>query len=75
VTRQLRVATGLPLGTHEELMGIFIDGDGRPRDFEMSIVNMLADKDVAGLVVTMRDVTVKREACPASWSSACFATT
>jgi diguanylate cyclase (GGDEF)-like protein/PAS domain S-box-containing protein len=61
VTRQLRVATGLPLGTHEELMGIFIDGEGRPRDFEMSIVNMLADKDVAGLVVTMRDVTMKRE--------------
>ena len=27
----------------------------------MNIVNMLGDKDVAGLVVTMRDVTVKRE--------------
>ena len=27
----------------------------------MSIVNMLGDNDVAGLVVTMRDVTVKRE--------------
>jgi diguanylate cyclase (GGDEF)-like protein/PAS domain S-box-containing protein len=61
VSRQLRAAVTLPLGTHEELAGTFVDGDGRPRDFEMSIMNMLGDRDVAGLVVTMRDVTVKRE--------------
>jgi diguanylate cyclase (GGDEF)-like protein/PAS domain S-box-containing protein len=61
VARQLRAVVDLPLGTHEEVSGVFADGDGAPRDFEMSIVNMLADRDVAGLVVTMRDVTVKRE--------------
>ena len=58
---QLRDAAALPLGTHEELVGIFVDGEGDARDFEMSIVNMLADRDVSGLVVTMRDVTAKRE--------------
>jgi len=61
ITTQLRASASLPLGTHEELVGIFADGEGRPRDFEMSIVNMLGDRDVAGLVVTMRDVTAKRE--------------
>ncbi len=61
VARQLTGAGALPLGAHEELVGVFADGNGQPRDFEMSIVNMLGDKDVAGLVVTMRDVTVKRE--------------
>jgi diguanylate cyclase (GGDEF)-like protein/PAS domain S-box-containing protein len=61
VVRQLGAAVALPLGTHQELIGIFVDGEGRPRDFEMSIVNMLGDRDVAGLVVTMRDVTTKRE--------------
>jgi diguanylate cyclase (GGDEF)-like protein/PAS domain S-box-containing protein len=61
VACQLRAAVGVPPGTHEELTGIFIDGKGRPRDFEMTIVNMIGDKDVAGLVVTMRDVTLKRE--------------
>ncbi len=61
VVHQLGAAVALPLGTHQELIGIFVDGEGRPRDFEMSIVNMLADRDVAGLVVTMRDVTTKRE--------------
>jgi diguanylate cyclase (GGDEF)-like protein/PAS domain S-box-containing protein len=61
VARQLRVVVELPLGAHEEVLGVFVDGDGNERDFEMSIVNMLGDHDVAGLVVTMRDVTVKRE--------------
>jgi diguanylate cyclase (GGDEF)-like protein/PAS domain S-box-containing protein len=61
VARQLRAAVTLPLGAHEEVMGIFFDGEGGQRDFEMSIVNMLGDADVAGLVVTMRDVTAKRE--------------
>ncbi len=61
VGRQLRVSVASPLGSHEELVGTFADSEGRPRDFEMSIVNMVGDKDVAGLVVTMRDVTVKRE--------------
>jgi diguanylate cyclase (GGDEF)-like protein/PAS domain S-box-containing protein len=61
VARQLGAAVALPLGTHEDLVGIFLDGEGQPRDFEMSIVNMIGDKDVAGLVVTMRDVTLKRE--------------
>jgi diguanylate cyclase (GGDEF)-like protein/PAS domain S-box-containing protein len=58
---QLTASASLPLGTHEELAGFFVDREGQPRDFEMSIVNMLADRDVAGLVVTMRDVTAKRE--------------
>ena len=61
VARQLQISAALPLGSHEELAGVFIDGDDQVRDFEMSIVSMLGDKDVAGLVVTMRDVTVKRE--------------
>ena len=61
VARQFDAAFTLPLGTHQELTGIFLDGEGRTRDFEMSIVNMLGDRDVAGLVVTMRDVTLKRE--------------
>jgi diguanylate cyclase (GGDEF)-like protein/PAS domain S-box-containing protein len=61
ITHQLRAAVNLPLGVHDELVGMFLDGDGRQRDFEMSVVNMLGDEDVAGLVVTMRDVTVKRE--------------
>ena len=61
VVRQLGAAVALPLGTHQELIGIFVDAEGRPRDFEMSVVNMLGDRDVAGLVVTMRDVTTKRE--------------
>jgi diguanylate cyclase (GGDEF)-like protein/PAS domain S-box-containing protein len=61
ISCQLGAAAELPLGTHEELIGIFVDAEGNPRDFEMSIVNMLADRDVAGLVITMRDVTAKRE--------------
>ena len=61
VARQLRAAADLPLGTHEDLFGVFVDGNGQPRDFELSIANMLGDKDVGGLVLTMRDVTVKRE--------------
>jgi diguanylate cyclase (GGDEF)-like protein/PAS domain S-box-containing protein len=61
IARQIRAAFELPLGTHEELVGVFVDGDGAVRDFEMNIANMLGDKDVAGLVVTMRDVTAKRE--------------
>ncbi|HEV7526069.1 MAG TPA: EAL domain-containing protein [Acidimicrobiia bacterium] len=61
VARQLRAAAKLPTGMHEEVVGGFIDGSGAVRDFEMGIVNMIGDKDVAGLVVTMRDVTVKRE--------------
>ncbi len=60
VARQLRVVIALPLGAHEEVLGVFVDRAGKERDFEMSIVNMLRDVDVAGLVVTMRDVTVKR---------------
>ncbi len=59
--RHLCAAASLPLGAHEEIVGMFVDGTGRERDFEMSIVNMLGDADVAGLVVTMRDVTTKRE--------------
>jgi diguanylate cyclase (GGDEF)-like protein len=55
------MATSLPPGTHDELTGMFLDGAGRRRDFELNLVNMLGDDDVAGLVVTMRDVTVKRE--------------
>jgi diguanylate cyclase (GGDEF)-like protein/PAS domain S-box-containing protein len=61
VARQLGTVGGLPLGAHEEIVGVFCDRAGNIRDFEMSIVNMLADADVAGLVVTMRDVTLKRE--------------
>jgi PAS domain S-box-containing protein len=61
VARQLGLSAAMSLGAHEELVGTFVDGDDRRRDFEMSIVNMLGDKDVAGLVITMRDVTVKRE--------------
>jgi diguanylate cyclase (GGDEF)-like protein/PAS domain S-box-containing protein len=61
IARQLQAALLMPLGTHEELVGAFVNGEGSVRDFEMNIVNMLADKDVAGLVVTMRDVTAKRE--------------
>jgi diguanylate cyclase (GGDEF)-like protein/PAS domain S-box-containing protein len=61
IARQLQAAVLMPLGTHEELVGAFVNGAGSVRDFEMNIVNMLGDKDVAGLVVTMRDVTVKRE--------------
>jgi diguanylate cyclase (GGDEF)-like protein/PAS domain S-box-containing protein len=61
VALQLGTVAGLPLGAHEEVVGVFCDRAGNIRDFEMSIVNMLADPDVAGLVVTMRDVTLKRE--------------
>ena len=61
VGRQLQAALALPLGAHDELVGGFTDPSGRHRDFEMTMVNMLADRDVAGVVVTMRDVTVKRE--------------
>ncbi len=61
VARQVGAAVALPLGAREELVGIFLNGEGQPRDFDMSIVNMIGDKDVAGLVVTMRDVTLKRE--------------
>ena len=61
VARQLRASMQLPLGGHDELVGMFLDAGGRQRDFEMNLVNMLGDKDVAGVVVTMRDVTVKRE--------------
>ncbi len=61
VARQLKGAVTLPLGAHEELAGVFAGANGDPREFEMSIVNMLGDNDVAGLVVTMRDVTIKRE--------------
>jgi diguanylate cyclase (GGDEF)-like protein/PAS domain S-box-containing protein len=61
VACQLRAVVALPLGAHDEVLGVFVDGAGDARDFEMSIVNMLGDNDVAGLVVTMRDVTVKRE--------------
>jgi len=57
----LSAAGRAPLGTHEELIGVFLDGKGEHRDFEMSVVNMLGDKDVAGIVITMRDVTVKRQ--------------
>jgi diguanylate cyclase (GGDEF)-like protein/PAS domain S-box-containing protein len=61
VARRIRAAVGMPPDSYDELIGMFLDGEGRQRDFEMSLVNMLADNDVAGLVVTMRDVTVKRE--------------
>ncbi len=61
VARQLRAAVTLPLGAHEEVAGSFVDGNGDARDFEMSIMNRVGDADVAGLVVTMRDVTAKRE--------------
>jgi diguanylate cyclase (GGDEF)-like protein/PAS domain S-box-containing protein len=61
VARQLRAAVALPLGTHEELVGVFVNGAGAVRDFEMNLANLLGDKDVAGLVITMRDVTAKRE--------------
>ncbi|MDQ1461526.1 MAG: hypothetical protein QOI08_3010 [Actinomycetota bacterium] len=61
VARQLRAAVSMPSGSYDELTGMFLDGEGRRRDFEMHLVNMLGDRDVAGLVVTMRDVTVKRE--------------
>jgi diguanylate cyclase (GGDEF)-like protein/PAS domain S-box-containing protein len=61
VARQMTAAVALPLGAHDELVGSFTDGAGERRDVEMTMVNMLGDRDVAGLVVTMRDVTVKRE--------------
>jgi len=61
VARQVQAAVALPLGGHDEFVGAFRDAEGSRRDFEMTIVNMVGDRDVAGLVVTMRDVTVKRE--------------
>jgi diguanylate cyclase (GGDEF)-like protein/PAS domain S-box-containing protein len=61
VARQIQGAVALPLGAHDELVGTVGDAAGERRDFEMTIVNMLGDRDVKGLVVTMRDVTVKRE--------------
>jgi diguanylate cyclase (GGDEF)-like protein/PAS domain S-box-containing protein len=61
VARQLQAAVALPLGAHDEYVGTFTDAAGERRDIEMTMVNMLGDRDVAGLVVTMRDVTVKRE--------------
>jgi diguanylate cyclase (GGDEF)-like protein/PAS domain S-box-containing protein len=61
VAREIQGLAALPLGAHDELVGVFTDAGGRRRDFEMTMVNMLGDRDVAGLVITMRDVTVKRE--------------
>jgi diguanylate cyclase (GGDEF)-like protein/PAS domain S-box-containing protein len=60
VARHIQSAVALPLGANDEFVGAFTDVEGGRRDVEMTMVNMLGDRDVAGLVVTMRDVTVKR---------------
>ena len=58
---QLHAVARMPLGAGEELIGRYVDAEGTDRDFELSLANRLDDRDVAGIVVTMRDVTARRE--------------
>jgi len=60
ITRQLDAVAAMPTGSGEEIVGQYIDAEGNPCDFEINFVNRLADRDVMGIVITMRDVTARR---------------
>ena len=60
VTRQLLHASRLPRGHSIEWQGRYVDAQGSLCDFEMVALNLLQDRDVGGIVVTMRDVTARK---------------
>ena len=61
IARQLHAVAGMETGNGEELVGQYTDAEANQRDFEMTLVNRLRDFDVAGIVVTLRDVTARRQ--------------
>ncbi|HVJ96202.1 MAG TPA: diguanylate cyclase, partial [Acidimicrobiia bacterium] len=61
IERRIRFASKRSSGEPLEVSGGFTDPDGRERDFELAIMSLLDDPDVGGIVITMRDVTVRRQ--------------
>jgi diguanylate cyclase (GGDEF)-like protein/PAS domain S-box-containing protein len=60
VADHLRRACVGVLGAHLELDGPYVDRNGEPGEYEMTVVNLLGTREVQGLVVTARDVTARR---------------
>jgi diguanylate cyclase (GGDEF)-like protein/PAS domain S-box-containing protein len=61
IERRIRFAGQRSNGEPLEVCGGFTDREGRERDFELAIMSLLDDPDVGGIVITMRDVTVRRQ--------------
>jgi diguanylate cyclase (GGDEF)-like protein/PAS domain S-box-containing protein len=60
LVRQLVLASRQAPGASVEWQGRYVDGQGTRCDFEMTIANLLRNRDVEGIVVTMRDVTTRK---------------
>jgi diguanylate cyclase (GGDEF)-like protein/PAS domain S-box-containing protein len=60
LARKLLLVSTQPAGASVDWQGRYVDAHGATCDFEMTIANLQHNRDVAGIVVTMRDVTMRK---------------
>jgi diguanylate cyclase (GGDEF)-like protein/PAS domain S-box-containing protein len=58
--RKLALVSTQSAGSSIEWQGSYVDAHGAECDFEMTIANLQRNRDVEGIVVTMRDVTTRK---------------